>query len=174
VALAVLTLAYRTVVFRMALEELVAPCPERAGNARPFEVTFTILNEFRPPSNQAPWCTAGQYGGRSVGDGVGTIGTFSYTGDWCIADGTLRGEGEVLATDEGEIYMSEVTRRTGDPGRIEALLRRFLGPPIEFEGVFTITGGTGTYEGVVGKADLVGRQLGGGRTAVAACGEISY
>ena len=181
IAIAVLVLAgvafaYRTVMFRLASAREVSPsCSEGSSDAQAFEIAGTISNEFHPLSNPAPWCAPGLRGGRSTGDGTGTIGEFSFYEDWCLSDGALRAEDVTVATDEGEILMSEVTRPVGGPpGRIEALVRNSLGPPLEFEGVFTITGGTGRYEGAAGEANLVARQLGGGRTAFAACGTISY
>jgi len=173
-ALAALILVYRTIAFWGAGAELAATCHEGPAEAKSFQIEGSISNEFYFPSDPAPWCATGQFGGRSTGSGTGTIGEFEFVSDWCIVNGVLMAENETLSTEAGEIFLDEETAIIGNPSPFEAILRTRLGPPLRFDGVFTITGGTGDFEGATGKANLVGEQLGAGRTAMAACGVISY
>jgi hypothetical protein len=172
--LALILFAYRTVAFRTAGVGLVATCHEGPAESIAFELQGSFTNEFHPPWNPAPWCLAGQAGGRSTGEGTGTIGNFEFVSDWCMVDGILIAEEESLSTETGDILLTERTATEGSPSPLEAILRTLLGPPLRFEGVFVISGGTGEFDGASGQANLVAEQLGGGRTAMAACGAIEY
>ena len=68
-----------------------------------------------------------------------------------------------MSTEAGNIFLMEETTTVGNPSPLEAILRTRLGPPLRFEGVFTVAGGTGAYEGATGRANLVPEQRGGGR-----------
>ena len=110
-------------------------------------------------------------GGRTTG-GTSTLGDWVWAGPGsCALPGSILWAMHEIEAELGTILVLEETQVIFPNGCEPA---RPCAAPLEFDGRFTVLGGTGRYRGARGIWRGVGRQRGDGHSAVALCGWLDY